>query len=61
MRSDCVKFYDDQKHILKEFMQIEKHKVSLTTDTWTSSNELPYTAFTAHLIDIKRRLHKKNY
>lgn len=59
VRSDCAKFYDGQKHILKELMQIEKHKVSLTTHTWTSSNELPFTPFTAHLIDIEWRLHKK--
>lgn len=60
VRSDCVKLFEAQKHLLKEFIQIQKPRVCLTTDTWTSSNELPFMAITVHFIDIEWRLHKKS-
>lgn len=51
VRSDCVKLCEGQKNILKEFMQIKKARVWLTTGTWTSSNDFPFMAIIGPFID----------
>jgi macrodomain Ter protein organizer (MatP/YcbG family) len=57
LQKDCLKMYEREKLVLKGFLR--GRRVCLTTDTWTSIQNLSYMCVTAHLIDSDWKLHKK--
>ncbi|XP_068336483.1 zinc finger BED domain-containing protein RICESLEEPER 2-like [Pyrus communis] len=52
-----VLMYDEMKAKLKT--ELALHRVSLTTDTWTSIQKVNYMVITAHFIDSNWKLHKR--
>ena len=60
IRNDCLKKYVEMKKELQvELQNLDSH-VCLTSDIWTSSQNLEYMAVTAHYIDAEFRIIKKN-
>jgi hypothetical protein len=57
MQRDCLKLYGEEKLQLKALMSGQR--ICLTTDTWTSIQNLNYMCVTAHFIDCDWVLHKK--
>ena len=51
--------YEEEKAKLKMFLSKQCGRVCLTTDTWTSIQNLNYMSLTAHFIDEDWKLHKK--
>ncbi|ONI12896.1 hypothetical protein PRUPE_4G190100 [Prunus persica] len=56
---DFLKLYKKEKIKLKDYLVANRQRVSLTTDTWSSHQNLIYMCLTAHYIDDQWRLHKK--
>ena len=56
---DCVKLYIDEKKKLKTYFSKLTSRISLTTDTWTSCQNLGYMVLTAHWIDQNWKLQKR--
>ena len=56
---DCISLFLDEKKKLSMFFQKHKGSVSLTTDTWTSVQNINYMCLTAHFIDENWNLQKK--
>jgi hypothetical protein len=56
---DCMKMYLRGKNELKHMFMTTNQRVCLTTDTWTSIQNLNYMCVTAHFIDHKWKLHKR--
>ncbi|GKV49579.1 hypothetical protein SLEP1_g56319 [Rubroshorea leprosula] len=56
---DCYSIYMDERLKLKSFFKGYRQRVSLTTDTWTSSQRISYMCPTTHYIDENWKLHKK--
>jgi hypothetical protein len=56
---DCMKMYLKGKSELKHMFMTTNQRVCLTTDTWTSIQNLNYMCVTAHFIDHKWKLHKR--
>ncbi|BBH01845.1 BED zinc finger [Prunus dulcis] len=56
---DFLKLYKKEKIKLKDYLVANRQRVSLTTDTWSSHQNLNYMCLTAHYIDDQWRLHKK--
>jgi len=57
---DCYKMYEKMKAELKYIFSSTNQRVSLTTDTWTSSNQkISYMSLTAHYVDSEFVLQKK--
>ncbi|KAL0431053.1 UNVERIFIED_CONTAM: putative AC transposase [Sesamum radiatum] len=54
---DCMKLYVEEKKALKKLLKSQR--VCLTTDTWTSIQNLNYMCLTAHWIDDSWKLQKK--
>ncbi|KAL6603882.1 hypothetical protein ACP70R_044243 [Stipagrostis hirtigluma subsp. patula] len=54
---DCLKIYYEEKVKLKKSMR--GHRICLTTDTWTSVQNLNYMCLTAHWIDKEWKLQKR--
>ncbi|XP_026458693.1 uncharacterized protein LOC113359241 [Papaver somniferum] len=48
-----------EKVRLKNYFKVNKVRVCLTTDTWSSLQKLGYMVITAHWIDASWKLHKK--
>ena len=48
---DCFQLYMDEKVRLKEFFKSNSVRVALTTDCWTSIQNLGYLTLTAHFIN----------
>ncbi|KAK2450307.1 zinc finger BED domain-containing protein DAYSLEEPER [Trifolium repens] len=48
---DCFKLYQEEKTSLREFLRSNCTRVALTTDCWTSVQNLGYLVLTAHFID----------
>lgn len=48
---DCLRLYFDEKEKLKSLLCAYKQVVSLTTDTWTSIQNMNYRSLTYHSID----------
>ncbi|KAK6914358.1 Casparian strip membrane protein domain [Dillenia turbinata] len=44
MKSNCLKYYKVEKNKLKELLLLSNPRVSLMMDTWTSKQDLPFTA-----------------
>ena len=55
---DCFQLYMDEKVRLKEFFKSNCVRVALTTDCWTSIQNLGYLTLTAHFIDNDWRYKK---
>ncbi|KAL9227709.1 hypothetical protein vseg_003363 [Gypsophila vaccaria] len=56
---DCVGLYLEEKRKLKTYFSNLSSRIYLTTDTWTSCQNLGYMCLTAHFIDHNWKLHKK--
>ncbi|XP_074573505.1 zinc finger BED domain-containing protein RICESLEEPER 1-like [Curcuma longa] len=54
---DCMKLYEDERRKLKKSLSSER--VNLTTDTWTSLQNVNYMCVTAHWIDKEWNLQKR--
>jgi hypothetical protein len=48
---DCFKLYQEEKTSLRTFLRSNCTRVALTTDCWTSVQNLGYLVLTAHFID----------
>lgn len=55
---DCHGLFIEQRKKLKSFFQNLSSRVCLTTDTWTSAQNMFYMCLTAHFIDDDWKLHK---
>lgn len=56
---DCFKMYVEEKNRLKSFFRSECNRVALTTDCWTSVQNLNYIVLTAHFIDNEWKYQKR--
>lgn len=56
---DCFQLYLAEKSRLKAFFKSDCTRVALTTDCWTSIQNLSYMAITAHFIDTAWKYQKK--
>ncbi|KAK9669753.1 hypothetical protein RND81_13G152300 [Saponaria officinalis] len=56
---DCYSLFIDERVKLKDFFGKLTSRVCLTTDTWTSGQNLSYMCLTAHFIDDSWVLHKR--
>lgn len=54
---DCLKVYTDEAKMIKNLLKGQR--VSLTTDTWTSAQNINYMCLTAHWVDDNWKLVKK--
>ena len=54
---DCLKLYVEEKKRLKR--ALKGQRLCLTTDTWTSIQNINYMSLTTHWIDNEWNLHKK--
>jgi hypothetical protein len=54
---DCIQRYIEEKSKLKKILK--NHRICLTTDTWTSKQNLNYMSLTAHWIDDHWKLQKR--
>jgi hypothetical protein len=54
---DCLKLYVEEKERLKR--ALKGQRLCLTTDTWTSIQNINYISLTAHWIDNEWNLHKR--
>lgn len=56
---DCMKLYLSERTCLKTYFDKFKSRIALTTNTWSSIQNLNYLCLTAHFIDENWKLHKK--
>nr|XP_048321191.1 zinc finger BED domain-containing protein RICESLEEPER 2-like [Ziziphus jujuba var. spinosa] len=56
---DIYALYLDEKLQLKNTFSLNCQRISLTTDTWTSIQNINYMSLTAHYIDSNWMLHKR--
>ncbi|KZV39550.1 zinc finger BED domain-containing protein RICESLEEPER 2-like [Dorcoceras hygrometricum] len=56
---DCVDLYTSEKKNLKSLLNKSSQRVCLTTDTWTSIQNINYMCLTAHFIDKNWKLQKR--
>lgn len=56
---DCLGLYCEKKDDLAKFFKENNVRVSLTTDTWTSIQNISYMSVTAHYIDQNWELQKR--
>ena len=56
---DCLALYKVEKEALKTFFRKSKQRISITTDLWTSNQNLSYMCLTAHFIDDDWKLQKR--
>ncbi|TYK12117.1 zinc finger BED domain-containing protein RICESLEEPER 3-like [Cucumis melo var. makuwa] len=56
---DVLKLYVNEKNRLRGMFVKNKYRVSLTTDCWTSGQNINYMVLTAHFIDSDWKLHKR--
>ncbi|WOL13416.1 zinc finger BED domain-containing protein RICESLEEPER 2-like [Canna indica] len=56
---DCFQLYMDERLKLKHYLKNNDQRISITTDTWTSIQQINYICITAHFIDRDWKLHKK--
>ena len=56
---DCFSLYLKEKKKLIDYIASHGQRISLTTDTWTSIQNLSYIRLTAHFIDSQWNIHKK--
>ena len=58
---DCMKLYLNKRKKLKDVLSKKGQKVCLTTDTWTSVQNLNHLCLTCHFIDSDWRYQKKKF
>ncbi|MED6195199.1 hypothetical protein PIB30_117185 [Stylosanthes scabra] len=56
---DCFQLYLDEKKNLKEWLAKSCVRVCLTTDCWTSNQNLGYMSLTAHFIDDEWKMQRR--
>ncbi|KAL0539982.1 hypothetical protein IC582_024204 [Cucumis melo] len=56
---DVLKLYVNEKNRLRDMFVKNKYRVSLTTDCWTSGQNINYMVLTTHFIDSDWKLHKR--
>ncbi|KAK9671623.1 hypothetical protein RND81_12G043100 [Saponaria officinalis] len=56
---DCVALYLEDKHKLKTYFSNFSSRICLTTDTWSSCQNLGYMCLTAHFVDHDWKLRNK--
>jgi hypothetical protein len=56
---DCLKLYIKDKNTLKNTFLITGQRVCLTTDTWTSVQNMSYMCVAGHFIDPNWTCHKR--
>ncbi|XP_019160034.1 PREDICTED: zinc finger BED domain-containing protein RICESLEEPER 2-like [Ipomoea nil] len=56
---DILVVYEEERLKLKSFLRGSSHRVSITTDSWTSIRRINYMVVIAHFIDSEWKLHKK--
>ncbi|CAN1135724.1 Zinc finger BED domain-containing protein RICESLEEPER 2 [Linum perenne] len=60
IREDCFKLFIAERQKLKDYLRTAcAGRVSITTDTWTSVQNLNYMCITTHFIGHDWKLHKK--
>ncbi|PIA41991.1 hypothetical protein AQUCO_02100078v1 [Aquilegia coerulea] len=59
VRSDIVKVFKEEKTKLKEVLLAFDGKICLTSDLWTSNQNLGYCSITTHYVDKYWKLQKK--
>ncbi|CAN1128032.1 Putative AC transposase [Linum perenne] len=60
IREDCFKLFIAERQKLKDYLRTAcAGRVSITTDTWTSVQNLNYMCITAHFIGHDWKLHKR--
>jgi hypothetical protein len=50
IKNECMKVYESEKDLLKKTHK-EVESISLTTDLWTSNQNVQYKSLVAHYID----------
>ena len=56
---DCNEIFISEKRKLKSYLKKINARISLTTDTWTSIQQINYMCLTAHFIDNDWKLQKR--
>lgn len=56
---DCFKLFIDERKKLRDFFSSLSSRICLTTDCWSSGQNLSYMCLTAHFIDDDWKLHKR--
>lgn len=56
---DIMKLYYDEKKQLRDYLVKSSQRVSLTTDTWTSIQNVCYMVLTSHFIDFVWKMQKR--
>lgn len=56
---DIMKLYYDEKKQLREYLVKSSQRVSSTTDTWTSIQNICYMVLTSHFIDCEWKMQKR--
>lgn len=56
---DCYTIFIEEKKKLKDYFKKLSSRICLTTDAWTSGQNLSYMCLTAHFIDDNWNLHKR--
>jgi len=56
---DCCALFIEERKKLKNVFRALSSRLCLTTDTWTSGQNLSYMCLTAHFFDDSWRLHKR--
>ncbi|KAK8701308.1 hypothetical protein V6N13_019698 [Hibiscus sabdariffa] len=59
MTRDCYSIFIEERSKLKDIVSKLSSRVCLTTDTWTSGQNLGYMCLTTHFIDDQWTFHKK--
>ena len=59
LRSECYALYVEERRKLMKYFADTCPRVCLTTDTWTSCQNLTYMSLTAHFVDADWKLQKK--
>lgn len=56
---DCYKIFFEEREKLKKYLKGTSTRVSITTDMWTSIQNLGYIVLTAHFVDQNWNIQKK--
>ena len=59
LKRDCLGLYEEERGKLKQYLSKFTGRVCLTTNTWTSCQNLSYLCLTCHFIDDDWKLQKK--
>jgi hypothetical protein len=55
IKNECMKVYESEKDLLKKTLR-DVESISLTTDLWTSNQNVQYMSLVAHYIDVNWEL-----